>query len=217
MASQREDKMNELGVEVCEFDQSLFFAYYRGELTGIICIYVDDFLWARNDWFEKNVVNKLKEEVLIGSSSSATFRYVGMNINTSIEGIDVHHCPYISSLQPISVSRARSFQSNNALSETEKDSYRMFVGQLNWVSTNTRPDIAYDVCELSSAFKHATVRDISKMNKLVERLQKDALWLHFPRLKNTQRCSLEVFFDASIANLGDGGSQGAFIVFLKDD
>ena len=41
------------------------------------------------------------------------------------------------------------------------------------MSTHTRPDIAYDTCELSTAYKQATVSDLVKLNKLLERVKKE--------------------------------------------
>ena len=114
------------------------------------------------------------------------------------------------------MTRSRSFQKSHLLSDGEKESFRALVGQLNWITTNIRPDIAYDVCELSSSLNNATVSDMTRLNKVVERIQKDALRIHYPRLDELQSCSIEVFTDASFASLNDGGSQGAFIVFLKD-
>ena len=209
-------QMSDLEVVMCRFDNSLFYAYHQEQLVGVICIYVDDFLWAGTEWFDKMVVEKLKQAFLIGSSGSVTFRYVGLKVTSSEDGISVDQGQYVASLQPIKMNRPRSYQRDNGLSDSEKDSYRSLIGQLNWISTNTRPDIAYDVCELSSAFNHATVSDLIKLNKLVGRIQADSFGLHFPRLYDLENCELEVYTDASFASLRDGGSQGALLVFLKD-
>ena len=38
---------------------------------------------------------------------------------------------------------------------------------LNWIFGQTRPDIAYESCEASVAFKEAKVSDVLKANKAV--------------------------------------------------
>ena len=86
---------------------------------------------------------------LIGSSSSKSFRYVGLNIVSKGEGIMVDQLQYASSLQTISINKARSSNKLCELSEIEKNEYRALVGQLNWLAANTRPDISFDICELS--------------------------------------------------------------------
>ena len=45
------------------------------------------------------------------------------------------------------------------------------VGQLNWVSTQTRPDMAYAAFTVSSSIKDATVRDLVTVNKSIKLLK----------------------------------------------
>ena len=211
------DEFVALKVVMCSLDNSLFSWYNQGKLEGIICIYVDDFLWAGTELFEETIIAQLKSKFLIGSSGSATFRYIGLNITSHDQYIYVDQGQYISSLEKVSISRSRSCQKDSLLSDTEKEAFKAIVGQLNWISTNTRPDISYEVCELSSSYNKATVSDLLRLNKVIEIISKDVLMLCFPRLLHIERCQIEVFSDASFANLPDGGSQGAIIVFLKDE
>ena len=46
---------------------------------------------------------------------------------------------------------------------------RILVGQVKWVTTQTRADLLFDCCELASSFKNATVTDIIKANKLLKK------------------------------------------------
>ena len=98
----------------------------------------------------------------------------------------------------------------------KKNEYRSLVGQLNWLAAHTRPEISYDTCELSVSFSKARVENLLRLNKLVDRVTKDGMRLHFPRLKALDTCTIECYTDASFASLPDGGSQGAFIIFLTD-
>ena len=69
------------------------------------------------------------------------------------------------------------------MSQPEKDAYRALVGQLNWVATHTRPDVAFETCELSVTYNKATMADLLKLNKLVERVKMECVNLFFPRLQ----------------------------------
>ena len=102
------------------------------------------------------------------------------------------------------------------MSDHEKSEYRALVGQLNWLATHTHPDIAYDTCELSVCFNKATVGDLLRLNKLVERVTRGDLRLRFSRLNSLETCIIECYTDVAFANLPGGGSQGAFIIFLMD-
>ena len=160
---------------MCGLDNSLFMWHRNGKLEGIICIYVDDFLWSGTENFEKQVINKLKEKFLIGSSASITFTYVGLSIKSYSDGITIDQTQYISSLNTIPVSKDRISQKKSQLLESEIVAYRALVGQLNWVATHTRPDIAFETCELSVSLKKGTMADLLRLNKLVERVKRESI------------------------------------------
>ena len=101
------------------------------------------------------------------------------------------------------------------LTEEETKQYRGIVGQLNWISTQTRPDISFDVCELSSVFDKAKVDDVLRANKVVKNAQSRAVAIKFPKLSKKQ-LSVECYSDASFGNLTNGGSQGGYIIFISD-
>merc|ERR1712105_103555 len=162
----------------------------NGKIEGIICIYVDDFLYAGTQLFCNMVIEKLKEKFLIGSAEAINFTYVGL--------------------------RVKSYKNGMTIDGKEKKEYRALVDQLNWVSTHTRPDIAFETCMLSSVFQEAKVADLIRLNKLVERVKRDNINTYFPRIDNIRQVTLECFTDASLQNLQKGNSQGGLIIFLKD-
>ena len=57
-------------------------------------------------------------------------------------------------------------QKNNLLCKEENDNTITLVGQLGWITGQTRPDLAFEVSQLSSILNRSKV-DISKPNKLV--------------------------------------------------
>ena len=50
-------------------------------LIGIICVHVDDFLWAGVADFENDIVNNLRLTFKIGKEETERFKYIGLNIN----------------------------------------------------------------------------------------------------------------------------------------
>ena len=210
------NELTSLSVMVCPLDNSLFVCRINGKLEGLVCIYVDDFLWTGTALFARQVIAKLKNKFLIGSSASITFTYVGLSVKSYKNGLTIDQNQYIASLKPIPMSKTRMLDKKENLTESEKKDYRSLVGQLNWVATHTRPDIAFDTCVLSICFYNATVADLLRLNKLVERVQRESVNLYFPRLQNIEKCTLEVYTDASFKNLPNGKSQGGLIIFLQD-
>ena len=49
--------------------------------------------------------------------------------------------------------------------------YRSVVGQLNWISLHTMPDISYNISELSKSFKEGTREDMRKLIKVVREVK----------------------------------------------
>lgn len=210
------DELLKLGVIMCTLDPALFFWHVNGRLEGIICLHVDDFLWAGTANFEKSIMKGLASMFLVGSSSgNGSFRYVGINVEQDSKGISVHQSEYVSAIKPMDLINRSLKDKEVLLDEKEKHEYRSLVGQLNWIATQTRPDLSFDVCVLSSVFHTARVADVLHANKVVKRAIKQPIVLRFPKL-DLRGASLECYSDASFANLADSGSQGGFVICLRD-
>ena len=204
-----------LGMTMSKLDHALFMYHSEG-LSGIVCIYVDDFCWAGDAKFERVVIDKMYDEFLVGSSSSKTFKYIGIEIEQDEQDIMVHQSSYVKTLSPLLIKHSNNRSRSDDLQEDEKKEYRAIVGQLNWISTQTRPDISYDVCELSSFFKTAKVDDALRLNKVVKKAKANHVILKYPKLDDLNKLTIECYSDASYGNLNDGGSQGGYVIFLSD-
>ena len=212
----RQELLN-LGMSTASLDPALFSWHTNDQLEGVICLYVDDFLWAGSPLFKAQIVDRLSDLFLIGTAASKAFKYVGLNIAVANDGCTtVDQFEYTQAIQPIAISSKRAMAKSSDLSEREKAEYRALVGQLNWVATHTRPDIAFDVCELGVNYKEATVSDLIRLNKVIRRLKTDNLRLLFAKVENIEQCRLDCYADASFANLAGCASQGGFIVLLRD-
>ena len=205
-----------LGMLMCGLEPALFFWHNNGSLEGIICIHVDDLYWSGSNVFKISVMSKLEKLFLIGSEERNCFRYLGVTIEQKKDGIMINQDNYIKhGLQEMKMVKSYEDRRNDEVSQKERTNYRSVVGQLNWVATQTRPDVAYDVCELSTAFGRTTVGDVIRANKAVMKVKNNPLSLWFGKV-DLDECILECYSDASFGNLTDHGSQGGHIVFLRD-
>ena len=48
--------------------------------------------------------------------------------------------------------------------------YRKYTGKLMWLAENCRPDLAYTALDMSKKASKATVKDLKKINKVVDRV-----------------------------------------------
>jgi hypothetical protein len=203
-------------VKTSSLDPALFYLHNGAELAGVICLHVDDFFWGGTKLMA-NVVSQLRNIFFVGGSESGSFKYVGLNIDASDDGsISLDQFGYCSGLKKASLSHKRMSEKTSDLLDEEKHQYRSMVGQLNWISTQTRPDISFDVCDLSTKFSQTKVGDMIRANKVVQRVKTDNIKIVYPKLDNLSECCFECYSDASFANLDGGGSQGGHVIFLSD-
>ena len=116
-------------------------------------MHVDDFLYAGTENFT-TVITKIQEKFKVGKHMEGNFRYVGLDIIQTEESAIAEQNIYISSIQPIPLSFKCTSEKYAELNQKEISELRAVIGQLNWLSATTRPDISFDVLELNMAIKH---------------------------------------------------------------
>ena len=65
----------------------------------------------------------------------------------------------------------REAKADEILSREELKVYRKFVGKLNWLSANTRPDLAIYALELAKRQKKAVIQDLKKVNRVLRKVR----------------------------------------------
>lgn len=209
------DEILKLNGEISPLDQGLFLFFREGKLCGIISCFVDDMTYGGDNIFEQNVIQSLRNTFTISSENCQVFDYVGISIQQNPDkSIAVNQNSYIQSILPLPLQGGR--EPDNLLSTAEVSNFRSIVGQLNWVSGITRPDIAFEVCSASAKNISPTVRDATTINKTVKRLKHDNCQLLFPAM-TPNKVVLTFHTDASFNSLPNGGSQGGQLIFLNDD
>ena len=209
-----QEELIRLGCKSSKYDPTLY-TYYEGELKGILITHVDDFLWSGSVEFFNNVINHLKQTFKISSEKSNSFKYLGTEITKTEDGIYVSQESYLEKLEEIPLSAERKENKLSELTEDEIKALRTAIGQLNWLSIRTRPDLSYDVCYLSTQIKNANIDLILYANKVMKKAKHNTVFLYYPKLELTN-LKLRCYADASYGNLPDGGSQGGFYVELND-
>ena len=87
------------------------------------------------------------------------------------------------------------------ISTEEISEIRKVIGQLNWLATQTRPDLSYDISDLSSALKQKNVDCIKQVNRTVKMAKREKSQINIPDLGNLDNLRLIGYTDASFANL----------------
>lgn len=207
-----------LGCTQSKLDPAMFMRIENGCLSGIICCHIDDFLHAGNKYFE-TVINKLHTRFLAGKIEDGDFKYIGFRITQQVDGITLDQTGYISNLDHPQLEPGRASQKLDQLNPKEQTLYQRIVGQLNWTVQGSRPDLAFEMIDMSTKLNQATVGDLMRAIKTIGRLKEIKSTQLYPQLKGKETNDWEVFVftDAALGNLNDGkGSVGAYLIWLKD-
>ena len=219
--SRLSQEFHRLGLLKCKLDPAVFFQHETksSRLGGLVASHVDDVVWAGTKDFSDNVIDQVKSTFNISREHQEHFTYVGLKVEQDQDHINLHQKDYIEEIKPVKTDGSLENDPCREISEQEKKDLRSSIGQLNWISTQTRPDIAYDVCQASVNYKRATLKDIKHLNKVIRRAKDQEVVLTFDKKIGTKMndCSIICYADASFKNLNDGGSQGGFLIFLYNE
>nr|XP_034319149.1 uncharacterized protein LOC109620710 [Crassostrea gigas] len=212
------DELLKLGCNQSKMDPAVFTKQSGKRLTGIVCCHVDDFLHAGEVEFEV-LLCKLKQRYLAGKVEETDFQYIGFHIKQRENKIMVDHSKFMDKLDHPQIDPIRAIQKHEKLTNDEQTLYRKLVGQLNWAVQGSRPDLAFELVDLSTKLKTATVADLLKAIKTMGKL-KDIIHIQiFPLLHGAVEKDWEIFVftDAALANISEGeGSTGGQILWIKD-
>jgi hypothetical protein len=216
--SVQEHLLSKCGCEQSSLDPALFYYKIHGSLKGIICCHVDDFLHAGDEQFDREVMVGLTTRFVAGRIESSNFYYVGFELKQIHGTITLNQNNYLLDLEPGTMSITRASQKNDKLNAKEQTSLRQLVGKLNWVVHGTRPDMAFEMIDLSTKLKSGVVNDLLRAMKVIRNLRKTESYIHFPGLnEDVNHWRFVLFTDAAHANICQGtGSISAYTVFLTD-
>ena len=209
-------KLTQYGCIPLALDPSVYVYHASNQLCGFCVLHVDDFLIGRNSLLHQNVVSKLASEFIVSHRKSGQFAYVVWHINQTKNYIEVDQIEYQGKIKSIELNKARCKETNHEASEAEKKMYQQLLGKLQWISSQTRPDIRYAVLECSLMTNKLKVKDILRLNKVVKRLNKNAYKIRFG-IPGCDMSELKIlaFSDASLSNLPDKtSSTRSFVIFL---
>ena len=208
----------QLGGVVSLYDNAMFLWYDDGgSLIGILVSHVDDFAFCGNDFFQSHVIGKLKRTFNVNTHESGSFKYLGLEVLQTAEGVQVHQNLYIPSIHPIHLPNTRVMRKSDELTAEERAELKRLSGQMMWVASQTRPDVSFETCVMSNTGKHPTVKMVHEANKALSKLKSQNVSLLFPDLGDPRRLKILAYSDATYASLEDGSSQGGVLVFVQGE
>ena len=106
---------------------------------------------------------------------------------------------------------------NKPLTAMEFKAYRAASGKLTWLSEQTRPDVSYDVVNLTGHNKDATVKNLKDANKVIKKVKSSDEEIRYTKIGELKDLKILAISDASHLTQEEKtkGIAGRFI-FLSD-
>ena len=209
--------VREMQMKSVSGDDAFFYILMDGKLAGLCVIHVDDFLMGGNDSFYNLIEEKLTKRFTFGKIETENFKFTGLNILQTSEGIFVDQNEYTQSIEPIKIDKF--VDKSTKLSKDKFAQYRALTGQLNWAAENTRPDIAFDTREMATKNKEATYEDLYIGNKVLKKAQLEKnVTLKYTKLGNFKNLKIVAYTDSSYRNAENKEKSvgGRFIGLVND-
>ena len=189
------EQLKRFGMKSVSGDDAFFTMTKGGELYGMFVLHVDDFLVAGKPDFLKAQGTQLQKRFTFGRTEFTKFKFTGLNIEETNEGIYVDQIDYIINIKPISSQRMEA-DNDSILTKTEFKAYRGLTGQLNWAAECTRPDLAFDVRFLATRNKCATLKDITNANKILKKAKFENVRIKYSKLGKWSTLKLISYTDS---------------------
>ena len=74
-----QEELLKLGCIQCDLDPAMFYLKKNGQLKGIICCHVDDFLHAGDEQLD-HIMSKLRQRFSAGKVEGKCFSYIGFKV-----------------------------------------------------------------------------------------------------------------------------------------
>ncbi|CAE7930582.1 brap-2 [Symbiodinium necroappetens] len=160
-----------------KIEAALFYLVSGDKLVGVMLSHVDDLLAAGEGSDYEATLMALEKELYL-KVKRQEFRFCGKNVKQKDNTIAVDQFDAIESIDYMLLAPARRKLPNATLTEEEKSNFRALIGQMGWVTRQSRPDLTVNVSMASQSMGRPTVKDVVELNKAVKMLKEtsEAKW-----------------------------------------
>ena len=202
------------GFQKSIYDGGLFFVIKNDTLIGIVGIHVDDFLATGTEHFMKVILMNVLKDFLVGKAEDQTFMYTGTKITQDDQGITVDQTEYVQNLEIFDLDPAK-LKMNRLMDQNEMTNLRQYCGSLNWAVGTSRPDLSFQMINLSTNFKGGKISALKQAHSVMKQLKKKPAYIRISNLTNFDDCELWCYSDAAHRNLNNNtDSAGGYILFI---
>ena len=198
-------------------ETALFMLVIDGNLKGILITHVDDLFCAGEGEVYHQTLKSMETEIYL-KIQHREFRFCGKNVKQLDDfTIELDQMDAIEAIDYMVLTKDRRAMANAPLTPAEVTSFRGLIGQMGWVTRQTRPDLMVNVSMAAQSMGSPKIKDVVALNKAVKMMKEtaEAKWrfVHSPDLQ-LHDLVVCVFADSSFANIDGTKSQCGFVVVL---
>ena len=202
----------EIGLVKLDGDEAVYYKCNEdGKLEGMISTHVDDFDLAGTRKFVEMVASEIERVLDVSTVESDRFRFTGIDVEKKEDGIQISMEDYAHSLEEIKV---RDAKADELLTREELKTFRKFVGKINWLAANTRPDLAIYALDMAKRQKRAVIKDLREVNRVIKKVREKESKVFFSRLGKIEDLCVMGVSDASYHH--DDRSVAGEMIMLGD-
>ena len=198
------EELIKLGATQSKLHQGLFYWLEDGHLAAILVCHVDNILGGGTPRFKSAVIDNLSSVLKFRAEHSSAFTYIGIQLEQHSDfSIMLNQNNFAASIKMITL--LATSDANTLLTDKESTALCSAIGQLNWLAGMSRPEINFEICNVASKVKEATICDAIQINKVITRVQSEETQVTFPPL-DLNSVPVKAYADGSFNSLPDGGS-----------
>ncbi|CAE7795640.1 Copia protein [Symbiodinium microadriaticum] len=209
----------EVGFERSRLDRCLYFMREGRQLTGIFGIHVDDSVTGGQGQKYERALSLLKEKFEFRKWRVRDGDFCGARYTQSeaTGEIVMTQESFVQKVRPLHLSRQRALNKGSELTEEETRCLRAINGSLNWLATQSRPDLSTQVSFSQQAFPRPKVSDAIAANQAIRRAKQHASMPIVYRTIPVNQLTIMCHSDAAYANGRGGATQAGYVVSFVDN
>ena len=178
------EELGKMSAIKSKYVEAIFYWRKDAVLQDIIACHVNDFIFSGTALFMDNVVKLLKQKFKVSAEGEDRFTCIGLQLEQNVNYITISQKEG-NDIKPITI--PDDVAMTDPLDKIKQWNLRSLAGKINWISTHSRPKIAYDVCQTNNSTKEATVKDLVNANKAHRKMKSEEAGLIFPNLGDVNK------------------------------
>ena len=199
-----------IGWTQSKLDPCLYTLRSEDGLVGIMGVHVDDTALGGSGPMFENAVKQLRDRFPYRRWRISEGEFCGAWYKqASDKSISMNMASFVDKIRPVNVPRGS--EPGDRLSDAQIKVLRAVNGSMNWLSSQSRPDLSVQMSLSQQSFPSPKISDFRRINQAVRRAKLDReLSVNFTPI-DPQALTVACHSDAAFANVGDH-TQGGYII-----